>query len=228
MKKLQLTFISLFALLMITSCQGNGKQSEKSTAVTEKSDRMSTNQSTRRRGPDYQALKQELQLTGDQEKQYDALLEKYRGIQEAGRTAWTGADGKVDRMTMFEKMDELRKQQSAEMATILNEEQMKQYEAFTAQNRRRRPGYPDELMSRLKSELQLDESQWQMLKAVNKAFEKSYHDAHDFYHGNGELAREYWQRYDKERKNALKQLFNETQYEQYLEIVKDVTPQGGH
>ncbi len=140
MKNLQLTFISLFALLMITSCQGNGKQSEKSTAVTEKSDR----------------------------------------------------------------------------------------EAFTAQNRRRRPGYPDELMSRLKSELQLDESQWQMLKAVNKAFEKSYHDAHDFYHGNGELAREYWQRYDKERKNALKQLFNETQYEQYLEIVKDVTPQGGH
>ena len=228
MKKLQLTFISLFALLMITSCQGNGKQSEKSTAVTEKSDRMSTNQSTRRRGPDYQALKQELQLTGDQEKQYDALLEKYRGIQEAGRTDWTGADGKVDRMTMFEKMDELRKQQSAEMATILNEEQMKQYEAFTAQNSRRRPGYSVELINRIKSELQLDASQSQMLEAVNRAFEKSYHDAHDFYHGNGELAAEYWKKYDEERKKALKQVFTETQFEQYLEIVKDITPQGGH
>lgn len=228
MKNLQLTIITLFTLLLITSCQGNGKQSEKSIAVTKSSDSVSTNQSNRRRGPDYQALKQELQLTAEQEKQYDALLEKYRGIQEAGRTAWTSADGKVDRMTMFEKMDELRKQQSAEMATILNEAQMKQYETFTEQNSRRRPGYSEELINRIKSELQLDASQTQMLEAVNKAFEKSYHDAHDFYHGNGELAREYWNQYDAERKKALKQVFNETQYEQYLEIVKDITPQGGH
>lgn len=228
MKNLQLTIITLFALLLINSCQGNGKQSEKSTTVTKSSDSVSTNQSNRRRGPDYQALKQELQLTAAQENQYDALLEKYRGIQEASRTTWTSADGKVDRMTMFEKMDELRKQQSAEMATILNEAQMKQYEAFTAQNSRRRPGYSVELINRIKSELQLDASQSQMLEAVNRAFEKSYHDAHDFYHGNGELAVEYWKKYDEERKKALKQVFTETQFEQYLEIVKDITPQGGH
>ena len=129
---------------------------------------------------------------------------------------------------MFEKMDELRNQQSTEMATILNEAQMKQYEAFTAQNSRRRPGYSVELINRIKSELQLDASQSQMLEAVNRAFEKSYHDAHDFYHGNGELAAEYWKKYDEERKKALKQVFTETQFEQYLEIVKDITPQGGH
>ncbi len=228
MKNLQLPIITLFTVLLITSCQGNGKQSEQSSAVTEQSDTVSANQSHRRRGPDYQALKQELQLTAGQEKQYDALLEKYRLIQEAGRAAWTGADGKVDRMTMFEKMDELRKQQSAEMAMILNEEQLKQYESFTAQNSRRRPGYPEKLINRIESELQLDASQSQMLEAVNRAFEKSYHDAHDFYHGNGELAAEYWKKYDEERKKALKQVFTQTQYEQYLEIVKDITPQGGH
>ncbi len=227
MKNLQLTLLTLFALLLITSCQGNGKQSEKSSAHEEKNDTVSTSQSNRRRGPDYQALKQELQLTADQEKQYDALLEKYRLMQEAGRATWTGADGKVHRMTMFEKMDELRKQQSAEMATILNEEQLKQYDTFTAQHSRRRPGYTEELISRITSELQLDASQSQMLEAVNRAFEKSYHDAHDFYHGNGELAAEYWKKYDEERKKALKQVFTQTQYAQYLEMVQDLSPQGG-
>lgn len=217
--------ISLVAITML-SCQGKGTHSEQDAPV-EKSDSVNNNQGNRRRGPDYQALKQELQLTADQQKRYDALLEKYRGIQESNRIAFTQADGKVDRMMMYEKMDELRQQQTAEMKTILSEEQLKQYEAYTEQHSRRRPGYSDELMTRLKSELQLEASQSQMLEAVNRAFEKSYHEAHDFYHGNGKLAREYWTRYDDERKKALKQVFSETQYEQYLELVSEVSPEGG-
>ena len=127
---------------------------------------------------------------------------------------------------MFEKMDEVRKQQSAEVATFLNTDQTRRYEEFIEKNSRKRPGYSEEIVTRIKTELKLDESQAQMLEAANKAFEKSFHDAHDFYHGNSELAAEYWKKYDDERKNVLKQVFTEAQYEQYLEIVKDITSPG--
>lgn len=210
----------MIAFLM-PSCKGKGSNADNSATTTEKSAPASENQSNRRRGPDYNTLKPELGLSEAQEKQFDEVLEKYRQIGEANRASYTGADGKVDRVAMFEKMDEVRKQQSADMATFLNEEQMNRYEDFTAKNSRKRPGYSDELMARMKKELNLDDKQSQMLDAANKAFEKSFHDAHDIYHGNPELAAEYRTKYDEERKNVLKQVFSEEQYKGFLEIVKE-------
>jgi hypothetical protein len=224
MKIFQFTIFAIMMALLVPSCKGKGSSAENSAEGTERTDSAGNGQQNRRRGPDYNALKQELALSAEQEKQFDGVLEKYRRIGEADRASYTGADGKVDRVAMFEKMDELRKLQSSEMAAFLNEEQTRQYEEFVAKNTRRRPGYSDEVMARIKTDLKLDEAQSQMLDAVNKAFEKSFHDAHDFYHGNPELASEYWTKYDGERKSALKQIFTEEQYAQYLAIVKDITP----
>ena len=226
MKILQITIFALMIAFLLPSCKGKSTNAENSATGTEKIDSVSNNQQNRRRGPDYNALKQELGLSAEQEKQFDDVLEKYRQIGEANRASYTGADGKVDRVAMFEKMDEVRKQQSAEVSTFLNADQIKQYEEFVAKNTRRRPGYSDEILTQIKTELGLGESESQMLDAVNKAFEKSYHDAHDFYHGNPELAAENWTKYDEERKNALKQVFTEAQYKQYLEIVKEITSPG--
>lgn len=226
MKLLQITIFTLMVALLMPSCKGKGTNAENVIAGTEKTDSVSTSQQNRRRGIDYNAIKQELGLSAEQEKQFDALLEKYRQIGDANRASYTGADGKIDRVVMFEKMDEVRKQQSAEVATFLNADQIRQYEEFVEKNSRKRPGYSDEILTQIKTELELNEAKSRMLKAVNKAFEKSFHDAHDFYHGNGELAAEYWEKYDAERKNALKQIFTEAQYNQYLEIVKDITAPG--
>jgi hypothetical protein len=223
MKILQITIFALMIAFLMPSCKGKSTNAENSATGTEKTGSVNNSQQNRRRGPDYNALKQELGLSAEQDKQFNAVLEKYQKINEANRASYTGADGKVDRVTMFEKMDEVSKQQSAEMATFLNTDQIRKYEEFVAKNTRRRPGYSDEIVTQIKTELKLDESQSQMLEAVNKAFEKSFHDAHDFYHGNPELAAEYWTKYDEERKNALKQAFTEEQYKQYLEIVKDIT-----
>jgi hypothetical protein len=217
MKILQVAIFAALIALLAPSCKGNGSGADKPAAETEKT----TNPQNRRRGPDYDALKQELALSAEQEQQFDGVLEKYRQISEANRASYTGADGKVDRVAMFEKMDEMRKLQSSEMAAFLNEKQTGLYEEFVAKNTRKRPGYSDEVMARIKSELKLNEAQAQMLDAANKAFEKSFHDAHDFYHGNPELAAEYRTKYDAERKSALKQVFTEEQYALYLEIVKE-------
>lgn len=226
MKILQITIFVLMIAFLMPSCKGKGSNAENAAAGTEQIDSVDTSQQNRRRGPDYNALKQELGLSAEQEKQFDAVIEKYRQISEANRTSYTGADGKIDRVAMFDKMDEVRKQQSAEMGTFLSTDQIKQYEEFVAKNTRRRPGYSDEIMAQIKSELKLGESESRMLEVVNKAFEKSFHDAHDFYHGNPELAAEYWTKYDDERKNALKQVFTEEQYKRYLEIVKEITSPG--
>lgn len=226
MKTLQFGIFALMIVFLMPSCKGKGTNTENVSVGTEKTDSVNTSQQNRRRGPDYNALKKELGLSAEQEKQFDEVLEKYRQIGEANRASYTAADGKIDRVAMFEKMDEVRKQQSAEVAIFLNADQTRQYEEFVEKNSRRRPGYSDEIITRIKTELKLDESQSQVLEAVNKAFEKSFHDAHDIYHGNSELAAEYWTKYDDERKNALKKIFTEAQYKQYLEIIKDITSPG--
>lgn len=226
MKILQITIFVVMLALLMPSCKGKNSNAENPAAETNMTDSVNVQQQKKKRGPDYTALKSELGLTEEQEKQYDDVIEKYRGISEANRASYTGADGKVDRVVMFEKMEEVSKLQSAEMATFLTEDQIKQYNEYTVKNSRKRPGYSNELLTQIKITLNLGESESQMLEAVNKAFEKSYHDAHDIYHGNSDLAAEYWTKYDEERKNALKKVFTESQYAQYLDIVKDITAPG--
>jgi hypothetical protein len=172
----------------------------------------------KRRGINFKELKPELALTTEQEQQFDAVVEKYTKIAEESRAAASSEGGKMDRVAMFAKMEEMRKQQAEEMKVFLDSTQFEKYNTFIAKNTRKRPGYSNELLEQMKTELALDEQQATMLEAVNKTFEKSYHDAHDFYHGNNELAKEYWVKYDDERKAALKQVFSEEQYAKYLDL----------
>ena len=60
-----------------------------------------------------------------------------------------------------------------------------------------------------------------MLNAANDAFEKSFNDAHDVYHGNSELAKEYWAKFDNQRKEAVKTVLSPEQNTKFLELVKD-------
>ena len=54
----------------------------------------------------------------------------------------------------------------------------------------------------------------------------SFNDAHDVYHGNTEMAKEYWNKFDSQRKEALKKAFTPEQHAKYLEIVKDQSFKG--
>lgn len=177
----------------------------------------------KRRGIDYSQIKPELMLTAEQEQQFDAVVDKYTKIRDASRPA-AGEGVKIDRTAMFEKNESITKSQTEEMAAFLTPEQLAVYIDFLKKNSRKRPGHSSDLMAQLKSELALDESQATMLEAINKAFEKSYYDAHDIYHGNAELAREYWFKFDAERKAAVKSVLSEEQYNAYLELSKGDQP----
>lgn len=174
-----------------------------------------------RRGINYDELKQELALNDEQTIKFDEVVAKYQKIGEEMRAAAKADGAKFDRVEAFKKMEERNKQQTADMAGFLDATQLQKYTEFMEKNSRKRPRYNDELLAKIKADLELNDEQSKILEAANNAFEKSYHNAHDIYHGNSELAREYWTKFDDERKNALKQVFSEEQYTQFLELVKD-------
>lgn len=177
---------------------------------------------------DFTKVKTELNLTEEQEIKFDEILQKNAKIREESfATAKEG--GKMDRSAMMEIMQGLIKNQNAEISTILNPEQTVIYNKFAKKMASfGKSGYDDEFISELNTSLELDENQLKMLIAVNKAFEKSYSNAHDYYHGNAEAAKEYWNKYDIERQKALKQVFKEEQYTKYLKLAKEHSFKGEH
>ncbi|MDO5615280.1 MAG: hypothetical protein Q4G16_03760 [Cruoricaptor ignavus] len=195
MKKLVL---SLAVAMLIASCSGDGKKKPM--------------------GADYSIVKTELNLDADKAKQFDEVIDKYKKIREENRKSM---GEKPDRVAMFTKMEEMQKQQDAEIANILDADQMVKYNEFVAQNTRKRPRYNDELLAKIQTEAELNEEQMQVVNAANNAFEKAYQDAHDVYHGNGDLAKEYWEKFDAQRKSAIEQAVSPEQYQKFLEVVKD-------
>lgn len=202
MRKLFFTILTL--AIVAVSCNDEGK--------------------SKRRGIDYAELKSQLTLTDEQSAKYDETVAKYQKMAEESRAAAKANGAKPDRVEMFKQMEERTNRQTAEMGAFLDEAQMAKYKDFVTKNGRKRPRYNDELLAQLKTDLALTEDQAKILEASNNAFEKAYQDAHDLYHGNGELAADYWNRYDAERKNALKQVFSEEQFAKFNEMVKNEGP----
>ena len=205
--KLKITLLLLIALVF-TSCK---------------------KEESKKRGRfDFSAVKTELNLTPEQVVKFDAIIEKHTKIrQESFAAAKEG--GKMDRSAMMNKMQDLMKTQNKEVLTILNPEQIETYNTFAKKMARfGKSGYTDEFIAELNTKLELNEEQSKMLTAVNKAFEKSYSNAHDYYHGNAEAAKEYWNKFDEERQNALKQVFSEEQFATYMELSKEHAFQGEH
>lgn len=168
---------------------------------------------------DFTEVKTELKLDQAKEKQFDEITAKYKKIQE-DNYANAKAQGEMDRVALGIKGEELRKNQSQEMAAILSPEQLAKFNGFVESKARKRPRYNDELLAKIKTEAALDDSQFDMLNAANNSFEKAFSDAHDIYHGNTELAKEYWAKFDTQRKGAMQTVLTPEQNAKFLEIVK--------
>ena len=176
-----------------------------------------------RKGIDYDAVKAELKLDEEQTSKFDAVVAKYTDAREALK-----GDKAGDRATRMEKYREMMKKQIAETNEFLTEEQKVTFAELSKKFVRGRSGYSDEFMGKLTTELALDSTQSVMLVAVNKAFETSYSNAHDYYHGNGEAAKEYWNKFDVERRKALESVFTEEQYAKYVELAHEEVFAGEH
>lgn len=180
-------------------------------------------------GIDFDEIKSEMSLTEDQETEFDIIVDKYTVLRGEVFAAARKSEN-VDRVALMGKMRKIIEDQNNEVKNILKPEQFDTYITFVKKfsNRFNPPGYSKDLIQKINSELSLNDGQSTKLVAINKAFEKAYIDAHDYYHGNNEAAKEYWNKYNDERKKAVKALISEEQYAKYLELVSHVQFEGEH
>lgn len=182
---------------------------------------MSCSKEGKKRGVDYAKFKSEITMTPEQEKSYDEITTRYAEQGKQNFEAAKAQGAKMDRVALSIKGEELRAKQSAEMSKVLDAPQMDKFNQFVEANSRKRPRYNNELLAKIKTELALSDDQFAMLNAANDAFEKSFNDAHDIYHGNNDLAKEYWTKFDTQRKDAVKGVFTPEQNQKFLDLVKD-------
>ncbi|GEN67946.1 hypothetical protein [Chryseobacterium rhizosphaerae] len=180
----------------------------------------------KKKGIDYNQFKTEIQLTPDQTKSFDEITKKYQDLQEQNFQAAKAQGGNMDRVALGIKNEELRAQQSLEMAKVLDGPQMEKFNKFVDENSRKRPRYDNALLERIKTEAQLSEDEFKVVNAANDAFEKAFNDAHDVYHGNNDLAKEYWEKFDAQRKAVIKNTLTPEHYTKFEEIVKEVQFKG--
>ena len=128
----------------------------------------------------------------------------------------------MDRVALGIKNEELTLQQAEEMAKVLTAEQMIVFNKFIEENTRKRPRYNDQLLTKIQHKVGLSEEQMKIINAANDAFEKSFHDAHDIYHGNNDLAKEYWEKFDAQRKAVIEKTLTPEQFAKFKELVKEV------
>lgn len=197
------TITVAFATLFVVSCSGDKKK-----------------------GVDYNQFKTEVKLTPEQEKSFDEITAKYQQLQEQNYQAAKAQGGNMDRVALGIKGEELRAQQALDMAKVLDAPQMEKFNKFVDENSRKRPRYNNELLERIKAEAQLSEDEFKVVNAANDAFEKAFSDAHDVYHGNNDLAKEYWEKFDAQRKAAIQKALTPEHYTIFEEIVKDVQFKG--
>lgn len=182
---------------------------------------MACSKEGKKRGADYAKFKTEVTMTPEQEKSYDEITEKYSNLATQNYEAAKAQGGKMDRVALSVRAEDLRAKQSEEMSKVLDALQMDKFNEFVDANSRKRPRYTNDLLDKIKTELALSEDQFVMLNAANDAFEKSFNDAHDIYHGNNDLAKEYWTKFDILRKEVVKGVFSPEQNQNFLELVKD-------
>lgn len=169
---------------------------------------------------DYTEVKNELHLDASKAKKFDAITAKYQKIRDESHAAAEAA--KTDRVAMGIKNEEILNSQKQEMSTVLSPEQMTVFNKFVEEHTRHRPRYTDEKLAQIKSDAGLSEQQFAVVNAANNAFEKSFVDAHEIYHGNEQLAQEYWQKFDAQRKEAIKKVLTLEQYARFLSATADV------
>lgn len=176
----------------------------------------------KKRGIDFSKFKSEVTLTAEQNKKFDEITTKYQKQAEQNYEAAKAQGGEVDRVALGIKNEALREEQAKEMTTVLDAAQMVKFNQFVDEHARKRPRYNNALLEKIKTEAQLTDEEFAVVNAANDAFEKAFNDAHDVYHGNNDLAKQYWDKFDAQRKEAIKKALSPEHYTAFENVVKDV------
>ncbi|AFM06128.1 hypothetical protein Fleli_3822 [Bernardetia litoralis DSM 6794] len=159
----------------------------------------------------YPMIKSKISLTEEQASNFDEITKEYT---QQAKQAWIdNADKTIARST--QKI--IFAEQDAKIKEILNNEQ---YEIYFKEVNIERTGREKHNMTLIKEALQLDSLQAIKYDLVNTAFFTTLSDNHDNYHGKPEVYKTYFKEIDVSRKEALKKILTNEQYNNYLKLAE--------
>ncbi len=159
----------------------------------------------------YTLIKEKAKITGTLEEQFDKITDQY-----ASETKALYEKNKKDnKETSKEDREQLAQAQDAQIKTILSAEQ---YAIYAEEIKIERTGREKYNVNLIKEELDLDSTQALAYDQTNAAFYKTLRDNHDSYHGKPDVYKQFYEELDVSRKEALKNIFTEEQYQTYLTL----------
>lgn len=217
MKLSNVIYSGLLATAVLVSCQKKEEKPQDHAHGHAHEHKDEKEKNKKRKPLDFTPVKAELKLDAEKQKQFDEITSKYQKIREENYKA-AKQSGKMDRVAMGIKNEELTQQQADEMAKVLSPEQMQVFNKFVEENSRKRPRYNNQLLAKIQKEVGLSDDQMKVVNAANDAFEKAFHDAHDIYHGNNDLAKQYWDKFNAQRNSAIEKILSPEQVKKFQEI----------
>lgn len=160
---------------------------------------------------DYNLIKEKAGISGSTAESFDKITDEYM----AKSKELFEANKKNNKETTKEEREAIAKAQDEKIQTILSAEQYAIYEAEIKIERMGREKYNINL---IKEELALDSAQTLAYEQTNAAFYKTLRDNHDSYHGKPDVYRQFYDELDLSRKEALKSVLTEDQYQKYLTL----------
>jgi hypothetical protein len=172
-----------------------------------------TEEKKRRGRIDYPLIKEKVGITGALEEQFDKITDEYA---DKGRQLFE-ENKKNNKETTKEERELIAQEQDGKIKSILTDEQ---YAIYAEEVKIERTGREKYNIGLIKEGLALDSTQSVVYDQTNAAFYKTLRDNHDSYHGKPDVYKQFYAELDINRKEALKNILSESQFQQYLELVE--------
>lgn len=165
------------------------------------------------RGPfNYELVKSQLDLNGNQQEKFDAIEEEHTSrIKEI----FSQDEGnKEEKLVLAKKVST---EQDQAMKSILTNEQ---FQIYVREIGIEREGREKHNMKLILSELQLDSVQKVQYNTANTAFYTTLVNNHDYYHGKPDVYLQYYKEIDVSRQRVFESIMTDNQYQLYQKLEK--------
>ncbi len=161
----------------------------------------------------YDLIKEKANITGSVAEEFDKITDEYSGKMKE----LYEKNKENNKETSKEEREELSQAQDDKIKTVLSPEQ---YAIYAEEIKIERTGREKHNINVIKEELGLDSTQAVVYDQTNAAFYKTLRDNHDSYHGKPDVYKQFYEELDGSRKEALKKILTEEQYQKYLTLVE--------
>ncbi|NME68010.1 hypothetical protein [Flammeovirga aprica] len=170
---------------------------------------------------DFLAIKEELELTPQQEKAFQVVVKEY--IIKRRKLIYK-SDLKADsgNRLLLSKVKNSYKDQEKDLYFMMDERQQQITHQFIKKHMPGQFHYADDIREELSKTLSLDSYQKRQYRLINATYDKIYSNMNTSDYDYRQHVTAHWNQLYIARKNAIQRVFSEEQFKQYEEIVQRV------